>query len=183
MIRPLFVVFIGLTLLCGVVYPGAVYGLLQVAAPSAANGSPLVIKEVPRGSLLLGQSFSDPKYFWGRISATGYDPTTSGSSHTPAVKQAAIIETRAGALYPEATARRPVPVDLVTESGSGLDPHISVNAARYQVKRVAKARGIPEQQLLSLIENTTEEPQFGFLGQARVNVLRLNLLLDAEQRL
>lgn len=182
MIRPLFVVFIGLTLLCGVVYPGAVYGVLQVATPSAANGSPLVINDMPRGSLLLGQSFSDQKYFWGRISATGYDPTTSGSSNIPAVKQADTISARAKEKYPEATARRPVPVDLVTESGSGLDPHISVNGARYQVQRVAKARGIPEQKLLSLIENTTESPQFGFLGQARVNVLRLNLLLDAEPR-
>jgi len=161
--------------------------------PGQANGS-LILKDGKAvGSELIGQSFDDPKYFWGRLSATGTFPynafnadnltASSGSNYgplNPALMDA--VQARIDALKaadPENTA--PIPVDLVTASGSGLDPHISVAAALYQVARVARERGLSEDTVRALVEQYTEGRQFGFLGEPRVNVLKLNLALDGIQ--
>jgi K+-transporting ATPase ATPase C chain len=190
-IRPAFVALVILTIITGIIYPLVVTGLAQVIFPYQANGSIILGKEgKPLGSELIGQQFDDPKYFWGRLSATGPVPYTafnadkltgsSGSNYgplNPALKDA--VQARIDALKaadPANTA--PIPVDLVTASGSGLDPHISPAAAAYQVSRVAKARGLDEAQVRTLIAQYTEGRQLGFLGEPRVNVLELNLALD-----
>jgi K+-transporting ATPase ATPase C chain len=179
------------TLVTGVIYPLLVTGVAQVAFPAQANGS--LIRDAQgqvRGSALIGQQFDDPGYFWGRLSATGVHPynafnadalaASSGSNLgpiNPALAEAA--QARVDALRaadPQATGL--VPVDLVTASGSGLDPHISPAAAEYQVRRVAQARGITEDELRQLVAQFTEGRAFGFFGEPRVNVLRLNLALD-----
>lgn len=194
-LRPALTVFALLTIITGVIYPLAVTGIAQVAFPSQANGS-LIITEDGRaiGSELIGQQFDDPKYFWGRLSATGtfaYNAFnaenltgSSGSNYgplNPALME--MVEARVDALKaadPDSTL--PIPVDLVTASGSGLDPHISVAAALYQVHRVAAARGLDEAQVTTaLVNQHIEGRQFGFLGEPRVNVLLLNLALDAIQ--
>jgi K+-transporting ATPase ATPase C chain len=192
-LRPAITVFVLLTVITGVIYPLAVTGIAQVAFPHQANGSLIVIDGKTYGSELIGQQFDDPKYFWGRLSATGafaynaFDADTltasSGSNYGP-LNPALIemVQLRADALRaadPENTL--PIPVDLVTASGSGLDPHISVAAALYQVHRVATARGLSEAEVGSLVEQYTEGRQFGFLGEPRVNVLLLNLALDGLQ--
>ncbi len=192
-LRPAFLMLLILTVITGVIYPLAVTGIAQVAFPHQANGSLIVINGKTYGSELIGQQFSDPKYFWGRLSATGDFPynafnaqTLTGSSGSnygplnPALTKA--VQARIDALKaadPGNTA--PIPVDLVTASGSGLDPHISVAAALYQVHRVAAARGLDEAQVKSLVEKYTEGRQFGILGEPRVNVLLLNLALDGLQ--
>jgi potassium-transporting ATPase KdpC subunit len=192
-IRPALVTLLFFTLLTGLVYPLVVTGLAQVVFPTQANGSLILEDGNAVGSKLIGQSFDDPKYFWGRPSATGSFPYnafnaedltgSSGSNYGP-LNQALLdaVQARVNALKaadPDNTA--PVPVDLVTASGSGLDPHISVAAALYQVSRVAKARGMDQDTVRSLVDQNTEERQLGFLGEPRVNVLRLNLALDGIQ--
>jgi len=191
-LRPAIVALIILTIITGVIYPLVVTAIAQALFPYQANGSIIVGKDgQPLGSALIGQQFDNPKYFWGRLSATGPVPYTafnadklagsSGSNYgplNPALKGA--VQARIAALKaadPANTAA--VPVDLVTSSASGLDPHISPNAAAYQVGRVAKTRGMDEAAVRALVDRYTEGRQLGFLGEPRVNVLELNLALDA----
>jgi K+-transporting ATPase ATPase C chain len=186
-IRPAFVLFAVLTALTGIVYPLVVTGIAQVAFPQQASGSLIVHDGKPVGSALIGQSFSDPKYFWGRPSATSpmaNNASASGGSNlgplNPALGDA--VKGRIEALRAaDPSNPAPVPVDLVTASGSGLDPHISVAGAVYQAARVARVRNLPLAQVLTLIEANTEGRRFGFLGEPRVNVLQLNLALDAAR--
>nr|WP_315428607.1 potassium-transporting ATPase subunit KdpC [uncultured Albidiferax sp.] len=183
-LRPTLVLFTALTVLTGVVYPLVVTGVGQAAFPKEAAGSLIVRDGKPVGSALIGQNFSDPKHFWGRPSATGPQPYNSAASSgsnqgplNPALVDA--VKARIQALRdadPGNTA--PVPVDLVTASASGLDPHISPAAARFQVARVAKARGLDAAKVQALVDQKVESPLLGFLGEARVNVLQLNLALD-----
>jgi K+-transporting ATPase ATPase C chain len=190
-LRPAIVVFIALTVLTGVVYPLAVTGFAQVVFPHQANGSLVFVNGRAYGSELIGQQFDDPKYFWGRLSATGTFPYnafnadaltgSSGSNYgplNPALMESA--QARLDALRAADPGNTlPVPVDLVTASGSGLDPHISPAAAYYQVQRVAQRRGMGEAAVRALVDEYTQGRQFGFLGEPRVNVLQLNLALDA----
>jgi K+-transporting ATPase ATPase C chain len=171
-----------MTVVTGVAYPLIVTGIAQVAFKEQANGSLIIQNEKVVGSSLIGQPFSDAKYFWGRPSATSPMPyngaASSGSNQgptNPALKEA--VEGR----IKDHGGKTPVPADLVTASGSGLDPHISPAAAEYQVARVAKARNIPEQRLRELVAQHTEGRQLGILGEPRVHVLRLNLALDAHR--
>jgi K+-transporting ATPase ATPase C chain len=175
-------VLVILTIITGVVYPLLVTGIAQVAFPDKANGSLIVQNEKIVGSRLIGQAFSDPKYFWGRPSATSPMPyngaASSGSNQgptNPALKEA--VEGRIKALG----GATPVPADLVTASGSGLDPHISPAAADYQVARVAKARNLSEDRVRGLVAQHTQGRQLGILGEPVVNVLELNLALDAAR--
>jgi K+-transporting ATPase ATPase C chain len=182
-LRPALVLFFTLSLLTGIAYPLAVTGLAHILFPAQAGGSLILRDGMPVGSRLIGQNFSDPKHFWGRPSATSpmaYNAAASSGSNqgplNPALTDA--VKSRVQALRaadPGNTAA--VPVDLVTASASGLDPHISPAAARYQVARVAKARGLPVQQVQRLVEAQTDTPRFSFLGEAQVNVLELNLAL------
>jgi K+-transporting ATPase ATPase C chain len=175
-----------LTALTGFVYPVVVTGIAQLVFPHQAKGSLIVKDGKAVGSELIGQPFDDPKYFWGRPSATGPFPYNAGASSgsnlgptNPDLLKA--VADRAETLKkadPGNTA--PVPVDLVTASGSGLDPHITRAAALYQVSRVSKARGIPEERLRQLIGEHTQGRQFGILGEPGVNVLKLNLSLDGN---
>jgi K+-transporting ATPase ATPase C chain len=189
-IRPAIVILVLLTLITGVVYPLIVTGIAQAVFPHQANGSLIVRDGKALGSELIGQSFDDPKYFWGRLSATGTFPynafnaenltASSGSNYgplNPALLEA--VKARVEALKaaePDNTA--PIPVDLVTTSGSGLDPNISVAAALYQVPRVARARGLSEEAVRTLVNQYTSGRQLGILGEPRVNVLELNLDLN-----
>jgi potassium-transporting ATPase KdpC subunit len=185
-LRPALVLFLLLSVLTGVLYPLVVTGLAQLLFRSQANGS-LIRGSGGQvlGSHLIGQSFSDPKYFWGRPSATTpqpYNGTASGGSNlgplNPALTDA--VKTRIAALREaDPTNSAAVPVDLVTASGSGLDPEISVAGALYQAQRVARARGVPPGQVQALIAAHTEGRLLGVLGEPRVNVLELNLALDA----
>ena len=185
-IRPALTMLAMLTLLTGLVYPLAVTGLAQLLFPHQANWSLLLRDGKVIGSELIGQYFDEPKYFWGRPSATSpfpYNAAASGGSNLGPTNPVLIegIRARVAALRaadPGNDAQ--VPVDLVTASGSGLDPHISPAAAQYQVKRVARARGLDEGTVKALMTKYTEERQFGFLGERRVNVLKLNLALDAR---
>jgi K+-transporting ATPase ATPase C chain len=168
-----------LTVLTGGVYPAVVTGIAQLAFPHAANGS---LIERTAGSELIGQPFSRPEYFWGRLSATSSVPynaaASSGSNYgplNPALKVAA--ETRLAALN-DGTKVAKVPVDLVTASGSGLDPHISPAAAEIQIPRAAAARSLQESVVRDVVRQHTQSRQFGVLGEPRVNVLMLNLALD-----
>ena len=186
-VRPALVTFVLLTAVTGIAYPLVVTGIAQVAFPGQAAGSLIVRDGKPVGSALIGQNFSDPKYVWGRPSATGPMPynasNSSGSNQgplNPALAEA--VKGRIEALRAADPGNMaPVPVDLVTASGSGLDPHISVAGALYQAARVAKARNLPLPQVQQLIEKHTEGRLFGFLGEPRVNVLQLNLALDAAR--
>ncbi len=190
-IRPALILLLVFTVLTGLIYPLAITGIAQLLFPHQANGSLILDKNGKAlGSELIGQQFDDPKYFWGRLSATGDFPynafnadTLTGSSGSnygplnPALVKAA--QARIDALKaadPSNTA--PIPVDLVTASGSGLDPQISVAAAYYQVHRVAQARGLADAAVKALVDQYTEGRQFFFLGEPRVNVLELNLALD-----
>ena len=185
MLRPALTLFVVLSALTGLVYPLAVTGIAQLAFPDAANGSLILRDDTPVGSELVGQLFSEPKHFWSRPSATGpmpYNAANSSGSNlgpsSPALAEAA--KARIEALReadPGNTA--PVPVDLVTASASGLDPHISRAAADFQVARVARVRGLAEDRVRALVEQHTEPPLLGFIGEPRVHVLRLNLALDA----
>jgi K+-transporting ATPase ATPase C chain len=173
-----------LTALTGIAYPLLTTGLAQIVFPHAANGSLIVANGKTVGSELIGQPFDDPKYFWSRPSATSPQPYNGGSSgasnqgaRNPALADA--VRGRIKALRDaDPDNKAAVPVDLVTASGSGLDPHISVAAAGYQLGRVAKARGLSEQQVQRLVDENTTGRALGILGEPRVNVLALNLALD-----
>ena len=186
-LKPALVLIIVFTVLTGLLYPLLVTGIAQVVFPGKANGSLLMKDGKAVGSELIGQPFSDPKYFWSRLSATGpfaYNAGAStGSNYGPlnpalfdAVKKR-VQDLRAA----DPNNAQPIPVDLVTASGSGLDPHISVAAALYQIPRVARSRNVSEESLRVLVNQHTEGRQFGFLGEPRVNVLKLNLALDGNQ--
>ena len=185
-LRPALALFAALTLACGVLYPLLVTGVAQAAFPAQANGSLVEKDGQVVGSRLIGQAFSAPGYFWGRPSATAPMANNGGGSSgsnqgplNPALQEAVKARIAAlRALDPGNTA--PVPVDLVTSSASGLDPEISVAAARYQKARVARARGLPAERVDALVEEHSERPFLGLLGEARVNVLALNMALDAE---
>src|SRR4051794_32885713 len=187
-IRPAIVLFALLSALTGLIYPMAVTGAAKAVFPKEAAGSLIVLDGTTVGSKLIGQNFSDPKHFWGRPSATApqpYNASASGGANqgplNPALTDA--IKARVEALRaadPGNTA--PVPVDLVTASASGLDPDISPAAAHYQAARVARVRGVPVEQVNALIEKNTQGALWGLLGKSRVNVLALNLALDASVR-
>ena len=174
-----------LTILIGLIYPAVITGIAQVIFPHQANGSLITQNGQVVGSSLVGQQFDQPKYFWGRLSATGdhpYNAATSGGSNLGANNPALIkqVSDRIAALKAADPANtQPIPVDLVTASGSGLDPDISIAAARYQANRVAQSRGLVADRILTLIDQNTTLPFLGFIGESRVNVLSLNLALDA----
>lgn len=192
-LRPTLTLFALFTLLTGAIYPLAVTGIAQMLFPAQANGS--LIEQDGRlfGSALIGQNFSGPQYFWPRLSATaghaynafdGAALTGSSGSNLGPLSQALVdaVSARIAALRAaDPTQGDPVPVDLVTASASGLDPHISLAAALYQIPRVAKARGLSEAQVRLLVDQFTTGRQLGILGEPRVNVLMLNLALDRLQ--
>lgn len=187
LLRPALGLFAALTLLTGLLYPLLVTGLAQLAFPAAANGSVLERHGQAIGSALIGQPFRAPGHFWSRPSATAprpYDGDASGGSNlgptNPALAEA--VRARIAALRAADPGNAaPVPVDLVTASASGLDPDISVAAARYQVARVARATGLPVATVQALVERRVESPLMGWLGEPRVNVLLLNLDVDAAR--
>ncbi|MGH2543910.1 MAG: potassium-transporting ATPase subunit KdpC [Ardenticatenaceae bacterium] len=186
-LRPAVVSLVLLTLLTGLVYPLVVTGIAQVVFPRQANGSLILRDGQSVGSSLIGQPFDEPGYFWGRLSATGpfpYNAAASSGSNLGPLNDALIETSQARidalrAADPGNTA--PIPVDLVTASGSGLDPHISPAAADYQVARVARERGLDEAAVRELVAEHTEGRTLGVLGEPRVKVLELNLALDTLQ--
>jgi K+-transporting ATPase ATPase C chain len=198
-LRPALVVFIMLSIVTGVLYPLAITGIGQAAFPAQADGSIITRDGKAVGSSLIGQEFSDPKYFWGRVSATSPVPYVSFNADKSAGSSGSNLGPTNPALVDNVKARldalkaadaaagfqRPadqnVPVDLVTSSGSGLDPHISPAAAEYQVGRVAKARGMREALVRDAVARHTQTRTFGILGEPVVNVLELNLDLDARK--
>jgi len=189
LVRPALTLFVLLTVITGVVYPLAVTGVAKAAFPDQAAGSLLFDKDgKPVGSSLIGQSFTDPKYFWSRPSATSpmpYNGSGSGGSNQGPLNPALVdaVKGRVEALKAADPGNKaPVPVDLVTASGSGLDPHMSVAAADYQAARVARVRGLAPEIVKDGIARYTEGRLFGMLGEARVNVLELNLYLDTFAR-
>ncbi|MES2150257.1 MAG: potassium-transporting ATPase subunit KdpC [Pseudomonadota bacterium] len=185
-LRPVIVLFGALTIVTGVFYPALVTGIGQAAFPAQANGSIVEHNGQAVGSSLIGQAFTSPQYFWGRPSATGPMPNNgsgSSGSNLGAANPAQIdaVKGRVDALKvadPANTA--PIPVDLVTASASGLDPEISVAAALYQEKRIATVRKMPPARVHALIEANTQQQYFGVFGEPRVNVLALNMALDAQ---
>jgi len=185
LLRPAIVLFLVLTVITGLIYPLVVTGVAQVLFPQQANGSLIVKNGQAVGSQLIGQPFDDPKYFWGRPSATGpfpYNAAASSGSNlgpsNPALTDA--VKARMDTLKAADPANaQPIPVDLVTSSASGLDPHISPAAADYQVARVAHTRGLDESAVRQLVAQYTQGRDLGVLGEPRVNVLELNLALDA----
>lgn len=187
-LKPAILLFVILSLITGTIYPALVTGLAQLLFPFQANGSLIMDTSGKHiGSELIGQPFSDPNHFWGRPSATGpfpYNAQASGGSNLGPANPAlpAAVKARIQALNAADPGNNaPVPVDLVTASGSGLDPHISPAAAEYQISRVAGARHIDPEELRACVARHTEPRQWSFLGEPRVNVLILNLALDAGQ--
>lgn len=185
-LRTATVLLVALTVLTGAVYPAVVTIIAQVALPRLANGSLIHSDDEAIGSELIGQSFTKPEYFWGRLSATSPMPynasASSGSNYgplNPALKEA--VRARIAALQAGGAKGKAIPVDLVTASGSGLDPHISPAAAEFQVPRVAAARGMTEEAVRALVRRNTQERQLGLLGERRINVLRLNIALEQQQ--
>ena len=184
-IRPAVILFLIMTVLTGIAYPLAVAGIAQLLFRDQAAGSLIMRDGHPVGSRIIGQSFSDPKYFWSRPSATAPQPynaiASTGSNQgplNPALTDA--IKTRIEALKAaDPTNTLPIPVDLVTASGSGLDPDISIAAAQFQAARVARVRGLPPQQVQALIAAHAQPKWLGLIGEPHVNVLELNLSLDA----
>jgi potassium-transporting ATPase KdpC subunit len=176
---------LGFTILTGLIYPLMITGFTQLFFPYQANGSLILKESNVIGSTLIGQYFDQPKYFWGRLSATGlqpYNASASGGSNLSATKPDLVnkAENRIQELLKVDPGNHlPVPVDLVTSSASGLDPDISVVAALYQAERIAGARGWSIEKVITLIQDHTQNRLFGFLGEPRVNVLELNLALDA----
>lgn len=183
-VKPAIVLLLFLTILTGLVYPLGITAMAQLLFPHQANGSLLLADGRVIGSSLIGQPFNDPKYFWSRPSATPTFPyngaASSGSNlgpTNPALFEG--VKSRISALRAADPGNdTPIPVDLVTASGSGLDPHISPAAAIYQLKRVSRSRGLDERIVYRMIEDSTENRQWGLLGERRVNVLLLNLALD-----
>ena len=188
LLRPAISLFVLLSIVTGVFYPLLVTGVSRLAFPAAASGSLIVRDGKPIGSELIGQNFTEPKYFWGRPSATAPQPynaaASSGSNLGPLNPAlAAAVNARIEALRgADPDNPRPVPIDLVTASASGLDPHISPAAADYQVERVARSRQLDPQAVRQLISQHSEGLDLGVLGEPRVHVLRLNLALDAIKR-
>src|SRR5882672_10072196 len=187
LLRPLLVLFALLSVITGLLYPLLVTGIGKIAFPYQASGSIVVRDGKPVGSTLISQSFQEPKYFWGRLSATSPMPnngTASGGSNLGPTNPALIAAVRGRidalkAADPDNSL--PILVDLVTASGSGLDPHVSPAAALYQVGRVARARHLDADKVRQLVMDHVETPQWGIFGEARVNVLLLNLDLDRAQ--
>lgn len=183
-IRPAVFLLLMLTVLTGIIYPLCITGLAQLLLPHEANGSLIVREGHPAGSALIGQPFEDPRFFWGRPSATKPFPYNSAASagsnlgpSNPELIKA--IRSRIAALHAaDPDNRRPIPVDLVTASGSGLDPHISPAAALYQVRRVAKTRGLEERVVLGRVKAHLRDRDFGIFGEAVVPVLELNMALE-----
>lgn len=186
-IRPALVMLALFTVITGLAYPLLVTGIAQTVFPRQANGSLIEKDGRVAGSALIGQPFSDPRYFWGRPSATAPYPYNAASSSgsnlgpsNPALEEA--VKARSDALHAvDPGNTQPIPVDLVTASASGLDPDISLAAAWYQVPRVARVRGLTEAQVTALVRQVAQGRQIGILGEPRVNVLSLNLALDATQ--
>jgi potassium-transporting ATPase KdpC subunit len=176
-----------LTILTGLLYPAFISGVAQVLFPRQANGSLITQNGEVIGSTLIGQQFDQPQYFWGRLSATSghlYNAATSGGSNlgpTNPALQTQISDRIAALKAADPDNTLPIPVDLVTASASGLDPDISISAARYQAARVARMRGLPLDRVLTLIDQNTSGRTLGFLGESRVNVLNLNLALYGLQ--
>lgn len=180
-LRPALVLLALFTLLFGVAYPYAITAFAQAAFPYQANGSLIERNGRVVGSALIGQGFTRPEYFWSRPSAAGegYNASASSGSNFGPTSRALVDRVRGDVTrLRSAGVEGPIPVDLATASGSGLDPHISPAAARVQIARVAAARGIAERDVEALVQRYTEGPFLGFLGEAGVNVLRLNLALD-----
>ncbi|EHP44397.1 potassium-transporting ATPase subunit C [Cupriavidus basilensis OR16] len=188
LLRPMLTIFVALSAVTGLLYPGVITGISRAVFPHEAAGSLIVKDGKVIGSELIGQPFSDPKYFWGRLSATApmpYNAAASGGSNlgpsNPALTDAA--RARIDALREADPGNKAaVPVDLVTASGSGLDPQISPAAAQYQAARVARLRGLPLERVEALVAANTEKPLLAVMGDPVVNVLQLNLALDAEKR-
>jgi K+-transporting ATPase ATPase C chain len=184
LLRPALTLFLTLTVVTGILYPLAVTVSAQVMFPREANGSIVSANGAPVGSALIGQQFTDPGHFWGRPSATGpypYNAAASSGSNLGSLNPALTDAVRARVEELRAADpgnARPVPVDLVTASGSGLDPDISLAAAQYQAARVSRERGLPAARVGALIEQHARRPWLGFFGEPRVNVLALNLALD-----
>jgi potassium-transporting ATPase KdpC subunit len=186
-IRPALMLLLIFTILTGLIYPLVVTGIAQLVFPKQANGSLITRNGQTVGSALIGQPFDDPQYFWGRLSATGPYPynaaASSGSNYgptNPALLEA--VKARIAALKAADPGNSQlIPIDLVTASGSGLDPNISIAAALYQLPRVAKARGMTTAAVRTLVDKYTQGRQLGFLGEPRVNVLELNLALDGTK--
>jgi K+-transporting ATPase ATPase C chain len=187
-LRPALIVFAILTLVTGVAYPLLATVIGSVVFPSQVSGSVIERDGSAVGSRLLGQPFSSPQYFWSRPSATGPMPyngaVSSGSNQGPLspVLREGVTARIAALREADPDNRAPVPVDLVTASASGLDPHISIAAAEYQVARVARVRSLPATEVAALVREHTEGRTFGVLGEPRVNVLALNLALDARAK-
>jgi K+-transporting ATPase ATPase C chain len=188
LLRPALSLFVLLTAITGIAYPLVVTGIAKVAFPEAADGSLIVKDGKAVGSSLIGQNFTDPKYFWGRPSATSpmpYNASASSGSNQGPLNPALVdaVKGRIDALKaadPDNT--RPIPADLVTASASGLDPQISPAAAAYQTERVARLRGLSPAAVKMLVERNTEDRQWSIFGEPRVNVLALNLALDDQSR-
>ena len=184
LLRPAIVLFVVLTVLPGVIYPLAVTGIAQIAFPSRANGSLIPEGDKVVGSELIGQTFTSPRFFWGRPSATSpqpYNGTASTGSNQGSTNPALVdaVKDRVAALRAADPGNSaPVPVDLVTASGSGLDPHISLAAAYYQIPRVARERGVAADAVKHVVDAQATAPWLGFFGEPTVNVLRLNRALD-----
>lgn len=200
LIRPALTIFVLLTMITGIAYPLAITGIAQLVFPREASGSLIIRDGKPIGSSLIGQTFTEPRYFWGRPSATApvpytsfnHDKSTGSSGSNLGPTNPALIESvraRIGALnaadtaagYPRASGQR-IPADLITSSASGLDPHISLAAAEYQLPRVARARGLTEDRARTLVREHSSPRSLGILGEPVVNVLELNLALDAASR-
>ncbi len=185
-LRPAIVLLLFFTIVLGVIYPGVITFINQLAFPISANGS-LIVEDQLLGSELLFQPFKDPKFFWGRPTSTNIPFNTinsSGSNLSPNNPQLLNnVKARIDALHAlDPNNHFPIPIDLVTVSGSGLDPHISINAAYYQVPRIARLRHIDEAVVFNIVNESIEYRQFGFLGEPRVNVVKLNLLLHKGDR-
>ena len=187
LLRPAITLFVLLSAITGVVYPLVVTGIAKAVFPQAAAGSLIVKDGKPIGSELIGQNFTDPKYFWGRPSATGpqpYNGTASSGSNQGPLNQALLdaVKGRIDALKVlDPDNKLPIPADLVLASASGLDPHISPAAANYQLERVARVRKLDIATVRALVNSHTEGRQLGIFGEPRVNVLKLNLALDAPR--